>query len=167
MILRNLVSIASILCTGVVCLTPGEALGGSTTLGSDCHVYNYHLSTPPPYQKQTNYINHGVYDDTQDNLLGVTCVLPTETTLGTTVNFRARVNDANPNFGITCYGTVYNQNGDTVVSTSALTTGAAQTGTITLTGSVAVSPQSASYTYGINCTLPTGIATTLQSARVY
>ncbi len=47
------------------------------------------LSTPPPFLRHTNAISHGLYDESAQ-LLGVTCTFPTENTLGTTVNWRAR-----------------------------------------------------------------------------
>lgn len=163
--MKNVMSFVAVLCVGAVGLTASDAIGGSTAPGSNCHAYNYQFSAPPAYQRHTNALSHGLYDD-DAQLLGVTCLLPTENTLGTTVNFRARVFDNSETTAATCYGVVYNQNGSSIATTTALQTSASGIGTSTLTGSVSVSPQSSSYTYGINCTLP-GDQSAIHSVRVY
>jgi hypothetical protein len=163
--MKHLVSVAAVLCVGAVGLTASNAIGGSVAVGSNCHVYNYQFSTPPAYQRHTNALSHGLYtDDAQ--LLGVTCLLPTENTLSTTVNFRARVFDNSETNAVTCYGVVYNQNGGSIASTSAMNTSASGIGESTLTGSVSLGAQSSSYTYGINCTIP-GDQSAIFGVRVY
>jgi hypothetical protein len=163
--MKNQISLVAALCVGVVGLSASNAIGGSTAVGSNCHVYWHQFSTPPPALIHTNAISHGLYDD-DAQLLGVTCLLPTENTLGTTVNFRARVFDNSETTPVTCYGVVYNQNGSSVATTSELTTSAAGIGVTNLTGSVSVVPQSSTYTYGINCTLP-GDQSAIYSVRAY
>jgi hypothetical protein len=163
---KSLISGVAVLSAASICLTPGDAIGGSTAVGSACEPYAYQLATPPAYQVQTNAINHGLYAaDAQ--LLGVTCPIPIETTLGATVTFRVRVGDGSDMNPVTCYGSAYNQNGDAIGTTSAMTTSAAGTGTSTLTATLAVSPQSSSYTYGVNCTLPGNPQSAVKSVRVY
>lgn len=163
--MKKLISLGLLTFVGAVGLTPSDAIGGSVAVGSNCHVYNYQFSSPPAYLRHTNALSHGLYDESAQ-LLGVTCLLPTENTLGTTVNFRARVFDNSTTTAATCYGVVYNQDSSTVATTSALTTSVSGTGTTNLTGSVTVSPQFSSYTYGINCTLP-GNQSAIYSVRVY
>lgn|GEM_PF-2112100 len=163
--IKNLMSLAALVCAGAVSLTPGEASGGSSVAGSNCHVFNYQFSTPPPYLRHPNAVSHGNYDPSAP-LLGVTCLLPTENTLGTTVNFRMRVSDYSDAAGVTCYGVAYNQDGNTVATTTAATTSAADQGGFTLTKSLSVNPQSSSYTYGVNCTLP-GNQSAIFGVRIY
>lgn|SRR5688572_15429132 len=163
--MKNLVSLFAVLSVCAVGLTSGNAVGGSVAVGSDCHVYNFQFSEPPPYQRHTNALSHGLYtDDAQ--LLGVTCALPTENTLGTTVNFRARVFDNSETNSVTCVGTVYNSSGSSIASTSELTTSASGVTTTTLSGSLTLAAQSSSYTYAINCTLP-GDQSAIHAVRVF
>jgi hypothetical protein len=164
-VMRRLVVLSSVLCAGAISFTPGDAVGGSTAVGSNCHVYNYQLTTPPPYLTDTNVIAHGLYDPDAP-LLGVTCSLPTENTLGSTVNFRARVYDGSSTTGVSCYGVVYNQDGTAIVTSSTTSTSGAGMGYSTLTRSVTVSPQSSSYTYGLVCTLP-GNLSNISAVRIY
>ncbi len=163
--MRKPISFGAIVCVGAVGLTPSDAFGGSTAVGSNCHIYNYQLSTPPAYLRHTSSLSHGIYDNDAP-LLGVTCLLPAENTLGATVNFRARVFDNSTTRAVTCYGVVYNQNGSSIATTPAQTTSISGTGTSNLTASVYVSAQSSSHTYGINCTLP-GNQSAIYSVRVY
>lgn len=163
--MKKFILLASFLGIGGVGLAPSDALGGSTATGGHCQVFNYQFSTPPPFLRHTNAISHGLYDESAQ-LLGVTCTLPTENTLGTTVNWRARVFDNSTTTAVTCSATAFNQDGGTVASSSVKTTSVSGTGTSTLSGTIAVSPQSSSYTYGVTCTLP-GNQSAIYSARVY
>lgn len=163
--MRRLVLLSSALCAGAVGLTPGDADAGSTAVGSNCHVYNYQLTTPPDYLTDTNVIAHAIYDEAAQPL-GVTCSLPTENTLGTTVTFRARVRDNSATQSVSCYGVVYNQDGTAIVTSSTVSTGAAFQGAQTLTRSVTVSPQSSSYTYGMVCTIPPN-QSNISSVRIF
>jgi len=164
-VMRRLVLLSSVLCAGAVSLTPGDAVGGSTAVGSNCHVYNYQLTTPPPYLTDTNVIANALYD-TNAPLLGVVCSLPTENTLGTTVTFRARVRDNSDTQVVSCYGEVYNQDGTAIVTSSTTSTGVSFMGASTLTRTVTVSPQSSSYTYNMICTIP-GNQSNISSVRIY
>lgn len=164
-VMRSLVLVSSVLCAAAISFTPGDAVGGSAAVGSNCHVYNYQLTTPPPYLTDTSVIAHALYDANAP-LLGVTCSLPTENTLGGTVNFRARVYDGSDTTGVTCYGVVYNQDGTAIVTSSQTSTSGAGMGYSTLTRSVTVFPQSSSYTYGMVCTLP-GNLSNISAVRIY
>jgi hypothetical protein len=164
-VMRRLVLVSSVLCAGAVSLTPGDAGAGSTAIGSNCHVYSVDLATPPPYITDTNVIAHGLYDPSAQ-LLGVTCALPTENTLGGTVNFRVRVYDGSDTTRVTCVGVVYDQDGQPFINSSSMITSSSGMGYSTLTRSVTVSPQSSTYTYGVRCTLP-GNLSNISSVRVY
>jgi hypothetical protein len=163
--MKKLVLLASLLGGGTVGLAPSDALGGSTATGAHCQVFNYQFATPPPFQRHVNAISHGLYDQNAQ-LLGVTCTFPTENTLSTTVNWRARVFDNSTTAAVTCYANAFNQDGGTVASSTVKTTSVSGTGTSTLSGTISVSPQSSSYTYGVTCTLP-GNQSAIYSARVY
>ena len=164
-VMRRLVVLGSVLCGVAVGFTPGDADAGSSAVGSNCHVFNHQLTTPPPYLTDTNVIANALYDANAP-LLGVTCSLPTENTLGTTVNFRARVRDNTDTQSVSCYGQVYNQDGTAIVTSSTTSTGIAAQGAFTLTRSVTVSPQSSSYTYAMICTIP-GNQSNISSVRIY
>jgi len=163
--MKHLMSLATLLSAGAIAFAPGEAAGGTTSVGSLCQVYDYMLAQPPPNLKYTNMVFHGSYDESAP-LLGVTCPLPVENTLGTTVNFRARVFDNSTTTRAQCYGAAYDQNGTALVTSAAMNTSVSGTGVSTLTSSITVSPQSSSYTYGIHCTLP-GNQSAIYSTRVY
>jgi len=163
--MKHLMSLATLLSAGAVALAPAEAAGGSVALGSNCQVYDYMLAQPPPNLTYTTMIFHGSYDESAP-LLGVTCPLPIENTLGTTVNFRARVFDNSTTTRAQCFGVAYDQNGTALVTSAAMNTSVAGTGVSTLTSSITVSPQSSSYTYGVHCTLP-GNQSAIYSTRVY
>jgi len=163
--MKHLMSLATLLSAGAVALTPGEAAGGSTSLGSLCQPYNYMTGPIPIYFATQSMIYHGSYDHDAP-VLAVGCPLPIETMLGTTVTFRARVFDNSTAQRAQCYGAAYDQNGTALVTSAAMNTSIAGTGVSTLTTTVTVSPQASSYTYGIHCTIP-GNQSAIYSTRVY
>jgi len=112
--------------------------------------------------------------NTQNSDVMLFCPLHLDHALSTTVTYRVRMSDNNPNNGenITCNGAAYNQDGSQVGSTSAnMVSGTGTfTGSVTRTASVTLPSQSSSYMYLIYCEMPPTFGpgmSTLGTVRVF
>jgi hypothetical protein len=160
--MKNLFSMAAVLCAAGLALTAHDVFAGATLGGANCVGL---LGAQATYgtQAAANFTSSAF---TMNCPIDVDHQLPS-----TTVNFRARVSDNSTTEGFSCTGFVHDQNGVQIGATSARTTSVAGTGSSTLpsagTWTATISTtQANTHIYSIQCSTP-GNQSSIATVRAF
>lgn len=154
--LAPVATIAALVALGLG-LTTSDVQAGATAPGLLCEV-----ASGSAFWGTT-----GVASSTSATL---SCAIPMDHQLGTTVTFRSIMQDQSTSGSVVCTGYVHNQDGTQLAASGNMSTSSCTSACLlSREATVTVSPQSSTYVYSVRCTLPStsNIYSSVESVRAY